>query len=136
MRMPCFCAALLCVLPLPAFARGGQPDPRHVDRSEHWQRTGENVRVLVDTAVGDDGLSERGHAPVLRGPVPQKKDLQMEAPGPHISVEIRQIGIIDHRFVGHLPAQPLPQPLGQRGLACTDITGDENEILCHGYLRQ
>ena len=50
---------------------------------------------------------------MLLGTVTKEKNLEMKRPGAHIVVEIRQIGIIGYGFVGCIPAQPLPYPLGE-----------------------
>jgi hypothetical protein len=68
---------------------------------------------------------------MLLSPVPQEINLEVKRPGPHVSVEIGQIGIIGHRFVRRLPAQPGRQAIRQARLAGPDVAGHQQKTLGH-----
>ncbi len=59
----------------------------------------------------------------------EEEDLRMEGPGPHVGVEISQVGVLPHRFVERLPGKAAAQELDERGLAHTDIAGHSDELL-------
>src|SRR6476660_2637660 len=65
----------------------------------------------------------------------QEKNLQMERPGAHIRIKIREIGIICHRFISSPPAQARADPFCQRCLSNADISCYNNEMLGHMSLR-
>ena len=60
------------------------------------QGAGEDVKVLVNAAVGDCRLGAGCEFKVLLGPVAEEENLQMKRPGAHIGVEIRKIGVVGH----------------------------------------
>ena len=55
----------------------------------------------------------------------------MKSPGAHISVEIREVGIVHHRLVRCLPAETFTQSFGEGGLTAPDVARNEHEMLFH-----
>jgi len=63
--------------------------------------------------------------------VAEEIDLQMERPGAHIRVKVRQVRIIGHRLEIGAPAQPGTDPFRQRSFSGADIPGHNYESLRH-----
>ncbi len=88
-----------------------------------------DVGILVDAAVHDGRAVGIQQGFDLLGAIAQEIHLQMEGPGVHIRVEIGEIGVVIHRFVGCLPAKMLAEQLGEGGLTAANVPGQDNQTL-------
>ena len=89
---------------------------------------GEDLGVLVDRAVEDDGLRavlvEIEVEPELVG---QEVELALEGPGAHVGVEVVEVGVVAVRLVDRAEAVLLRQELDERRLPGPDVSCDGDE---------
>ena len=77
----------------------------------------EDVGVLVDGSVLDDGLALLLHLNQLREAASKEVHLQVERPTGHVLVEIVEVGVVVHFFKVGSVAVVLGQQRGQRGFS-------------------
>lgn len=92
------------------------------------QVIGKDLHILVDGAILHGGEIALGHPLMGFESLGEKINLQIEAPAPHIGIEIVQIRIVDDALVKRLPAEPIGDNVSERGFPNADVAGDTNEI--------
>lgn len=88
-----------------------------IDKATGVEVGSENVGILIDGPVLDDGLVALPDLPHLVETAVEEEDLEVKRPALHVIVEIAQVGIIVDRLIQRHPTVVLRQLFHERGFA-------------------
>ena len=99
------------------------------------QVAGKHLGIFIDAAILDHRTGDEQQFAVDLQAMGEEENLGMKAPGLHVLVEIRQVGIFSDRFKEGLPTEVFRKQTNQGGFAHPDISRNRNEFF-HWLVRQ